>query len=84
MALGPIQPPIQWVPVALSPRVMWPSRGTDLPSPSSSVWRSPSISGYSFVARTGSTYLQLLVFVQYGINVETEFQFNVHQDVGDQ
>ena len=29
-------------------------------------------------------YLQLLVFVQYGINVETEFQFNVHQDAGEQ
>ena len=77
MALRPIQPPIQWVPLALSPRVMWPSRETDLPSPSSTVWRYSSVSRYSIVASTGTTYLQLLVFVQYGINVEIEFQFNV-------
>jgi len=83
MSLGPIQPPIQWVPVALSPRLMWPSRETDLPFPSSTVWRYTSVSRYSFVACTGTTYLQLLVFVQYGVNVENEFQFNVHEDDGE-
>jgi hypothetical protein len=36
LALGPIEPPIQWVPWALSPGVKSPERETDHLSPSSS------------------------------------------------
>jgi hypothetical protein len=35
MALGPIQPPIQWVPGTLSLGVKWPGREADQPTPSS-------------------------------------------------
>jgi hypothetical protein len=34
-AQGPIQPPIQWVPRALSPRVKWPVREADHSLPTS-------------------------------------------------
>jgi hypothetical protein len=34
-ALGPTQPPIQWVPMALSPRVNRPGREADHSSPAS-------------------------------------------------
>jgi len=34
MALGPTQPPIQWVPGALTLGVNWPEREADLSPPS--------------------------------------------------
>jgi hypothetical protein len=45
-ALGPTQPPIQWVPEALSLEVKWPEREADHSSPSSievkNAWNSTS------------------------------------------
>jgi hypothetical protein len=55
-ALGPTQPPIQWVPGALSLGVKWPGREADLSTPSSPEVKEcvelaiPPLPQYAFVA----------------------------------
>jgi hypothetical protein len=53
-AVGPIQPPMQWVPAALTPGVKRPGREADHSPPSSAevknAWRYTSIPQYVFMA----------------------------------
>jgi hypothetical protein len=64
LALGPIQPLIQWVSGSLSPRIKWPGPEDDHLLPSNSkvkdVWRYISLSPYIFMVRCLIKHLILL------------------------
>jgi hypothetical protein len=67
---GPIQPPIQWVPGALSPGVKWQVREADRSLPASAevkkTWVYTSTPPYVFIAQCLISYaLQLYLFFFY-------------------
>jgi hypothetical protein len=72
-ALGPTQPPIQWVPGALSLGVKWPGREADHSPPSSAEvknsWSCTSTPQYAFMARCSiKAQGHLYLYILYTIN----------------